>query len=491
MGGSAPSATALWMPGVGPGASTGAPTRPFRFGADGGAAADEALPPGTVVGGRYRIVAELGRGGMGRVYEAVHTSLGTHVAIKVLRPDRQGAEYFGRFRTEAEAATRVGHRAIVRVTDFAGRDEPLAYMAMELLRGESLEQWLSQPRGAGSLREGLGFLAEIARGLHAAHGAGVVHRDLKPANLFLHRAHDGQVQPKILDFGIAKVAASDHTAIATAAGTLLGTPYYLAPERALGRPLDPRADLYSLGIIAYELLTGNVPFVDSSFMGVLAKQVKATPLDPRQAAPERNIPDGVAQLTMQLLAKDPAARPRDAAAVADAIEALLQRDGAAIDAVCTGAREPSSDALATAMIDDIAGRPTAVPGASMSDAATAAIAASPAASMVAAGTVALGSEAMRHDPPPVPAPTTARGVTRALGSGGMRAGAGAPRRGGALRYVAIAAVVAVGAAGVGWTAARMRNSARPEATVAQAPAPARIADASADPIAPTIAPPQP
>jgi eukaryotic-like serine/threonine-protein kinase len=325
-----------------------------------------------VVGDRYRIVRFLGEGGMGRVYEAEHVHLPRRVALKLLRPERHTAENLARFRQEADAASRIGHPAIIDVVDFAQLPDEQVYLVMELLRGESFEAWLSRP---GRLADGLRWLAEIARGLDVAHRAGVVHRDLKPQNLFLHDGPHG-VQPKILDFGIAKLTATSwtmddlagdgsayvrHTRIETQAGTVLGTPYYLAPERVLGKPLRPAADLYGLGVILYEVLTGNVPFVHDSFMGVLAAHVQVEPLDPRQAAPDRPIPDGVALLTMRLLAKDPDARPSSGQQVAQQIEALLICEGPAIDAVQTGPRELSTPDQQTLHLAAQADRPTAAP----------------------------------------------------------------------------------------------------------------------------------
>jgi eukaryotic-like serine/threonine-protein kinase len=325
-----------------------------------------------VVGDRYRIVRFLGEGGMGRVYEAEHVHLPRRVALKLLRPERHTAENLARFRQEADAASRIGHPAIIDVVDFAQLPDEQVYLVMELLRGESFEAWLSRP---GRLADGLRWLAEIARGLDVAHRAGVVHRDLKPQNLFLHDGAHG-VQPKILDFGIAKLTATSwtmddlaadgagyvrHTRIETQAGTVLGTPYYLAPERVLGKPLRPAADLYGLGVILYEVLTGSVPFVHDSFMGVLAAHVQVEPLDPRQAAPDRPIPDGVALLTMRLLAKDPDARPASGQQVAQQLEALLVSEGPAIAAVQTGPRELSTPDQQTLHLAAQADRPTAAP----------------------------------------------------------------------------------------------------------------------------------
>ena len=347
----APSATAAWRP-------SGPKTRPFRFGADVQPDPDPPLEAGAVVGGRYRIVRLIGEGGMGRVYEAEHLQLPRSAALKLLRADRAGGEQLARFRLEAESASKIGHAGIVQIIDFDSTPDGHVYLAMELLRGESLEDWLSR---RGRLAEGLAWLTEFATALDAAHRAGVVHRDVKPANLFVHRKRSGAVQPKVLDFGIAKVSNTDHTRIETQAGTLLGTPYYLAPERALGKPLDPRADLYSLGIILYEMLTGTVPFVDESFMGILAQHCRAPVLDPRQAAPDRPIPDGVAALAMQLLAKDPEQRPGTAAEVASRLAELRTTESAAIDRVQTGPREQSKPDEDTVHLDALADRPTTAP----------------------------------------------------------------------------------------------------------------------------------
>jgi serine/threonine-protein kinase len=359
---SARSATVAWQP-------AGPKTRPFRFGADDRPDTDPPLSGEETVGD-YRIVRLLGEGGMGRVYEATHRATNTPVALKLLRRHRHSAEHFARFRQEAEAASRVGHPGIAEVFAFEHTPEGHVLMAMQLFRGENLEDWLSRP---GRLSEALPWLAEIASALHAAHEVGIVHRDVKPANIFLHRTQAGTVQPKILDFGIAKITTADTTQIETQAGTLLGTPYYLAPERALGKPLDRRADIYSLGVILYEMQTGVVPFVDESFMGILVQHVRQAVLDPRQAAPNRNIPDAVAELTMAMLAKDPQARPPDGAAVAAWIERLCGQHRVALDAVVTGPRETSDPAQNTISLGDIAQRPTTGPDPAFTHARTVAV----------------------------------------------------------------------------------------------------------------------
>lgn len=310
---------------------------------------------------RYHIEALLGEGGMGRVYRARPEGGGPSVAVKVLRRDPASSSYApadrARFRQEAEAAGRVGHPGIIRVFDYQQLPDGEALIAMELLDGESLDVWLAR---SGAWSEGLRILAAVADALHCAHEHGIVHRDVKPQNVFLHGPPGARI-PKILDFGIAKVTASEHTQIETVAGTVLGTPHYLAPERALGRPLDARADLYSLGVILYELLTGRVPFVAATAMEVLARHIREAPLDPRLAAPGSGIPEGLAQLTLALLAKNPADRPATGREVAAALERW-----AADPAVAGRVRPPSAShdpAAATLALDDLAARPTAVPGA--------------------------------------------------------------------------------------------------------------------------------
>jgi serine/threonine-protein kinase len=281
---------------------------------------------------------------MGRVYEAEHVRIGRRVAVKLLRRDQHAApEAVGRFEQEARASSRIGDPGIVEMLDFSTTSDGRVYLVMEFLRGESLEDWLARP---GRLAAVLPALAATARALHAAHRAGVIHRDVKPANVFLVEGGDGALRPKLLDFGIAKLVG-DTAGPQTQAGTVLGTPYYLAPERAMGKPLDPRADLYSLGVILYEVLTGNVPFLGETMMEVLAGHIRQAPLDPRQAAPDRNIPESLAQLALELLAKAPDERPADGETVAARLEQIYGRESAALIDVPTGPRAVARSSDAT------------------------------------------------------------------------------------------------------------------------------------------------
>lgn len=338
-------------------------TRQFRLGATFLPDPEPEATPGSLLGAqeRYRVVRFLGQGGMGRVYEARRERDGHPAAIKVLRTDRAVgnlAELIARFRLEAAAASRVGHRGIVKMLGFEQAPDGQVIVAMELLEGEPFEDWMARE---GTLGEGLGLLAELCDGLHAAHEAGIVHRDIKPANLFLHREADGTIRPTVLDFGLAKVEHPDHTQIETAAGTVLGTPYYLAPERALGKPIDRRADLYSVGVVLYELITGSLPFEAGSFMGVLEGHVRRIPLDPRQAAPERPIPAEASALAMGLLAKDPDARPQTAAEVASTLRALLLAHQAELAQCPTGPRARADSGADTISMLELAAGHTAPP----------------------------------------------------------------------------------------------------------------------------------
>ncbi|MCR9160133.1 MAG: protein kinase domain-containing protein [Nannocystaceae bacterium] len=347
-------------------------TRQFRLGATFVPDPEPQVPEGALLGARerFRVVRLLGQGGMGRVYEARRERDGRPAALKVLRTDRVAGnleELVARFRQEASAASRVGHRGIVEVLGFEKTPDGRVLLAMELLRGQTLEDWMS---AEGTLAEGVGFVAAFCDALHAAHEAGIVHRDIKPDNLYLHEGPEG-LECKVVDFGLAKVDVPDHTQIETAAGTVLGTPYYLAPERALGKPLTRSADLYSMGVVLYELATGVLPFDAKTFMAVLEGHVRRVPLDPRQAAPQRPIPAAMSELIMALLSKDPSQRPRTAAVVASTLRQQLRTEAEGLAACPTGPRATSSPDADTMSMLALASGHTAAPGVSATaDAAT-------------------------------------------------------------------------------------------------------------------------
>lgn len=247
---------------------------------------------------RYQVQELLGRGAMGEVWRALDQVLGRPVAVKLLRAEEPAdAE---RFRMEAQIAARLNHPNVVGMYDFGAHHEQL-YLVMEFVDGWSLAQERSL-RGALAPAEAAAITAQAAAGLSAAHQQGVIHRDVKPANVML--TADRTV--KIADFGIARFA-EDAASTLTATGKILGTADYLAPERALGRSAQPASDVYSLGCVLYELLTGQPPFSGATSLAVVQQHVGATPPPPDRLRPE--IPQPLSDHVLRLLAKDPAHRP--------------------------------------------------------------------------------------------------------------------------------------------------------------------------------------
>jgi eukaryotic-like serine/threonine-protein kinase len=279
-------------------------------------------PASVVLAGRYRLESPVARGGVGEIWRATDLVLGRPVAVKLLRTEyAQHPEVLARFRAEARHAGSVSHPGIAQVYDY-GEDGAAAspYLVMELVDGPSLARVLA----AGPLTpaDAMDVLAQAAAGLQAAHAAGLVHRDVKPGNLLV--GPSGQV--KITDFGIAHAAWS---APITQTGALVGTPAYLAPERIMGGPATPASDLYSLGVVGYQCLTGAVPFAGMPHEVTAAHRHRTLPPLPPA------LPAGVAELVLDLTAKDPAARPASAGEVA-------ARAGRLRDAL---AGRPSADAL--------------------------------------------------------------------------------------------------------------------------------------------------
>ena len=273
-------------------------------------------PTGGMLGGRYQLREQLGAGGYSEVWRGTDVVLARPVAIKLLHLGyAQHAEALTRFRAEAQHAGALSHANIARVYDYGEPDPPYPpFLVMELVDGPSLAGALAS--GPLDPARSLDIVAQTAAGLHAAHLAGLVHRDVKPGNLLL--APGGIV--KITDFGIASAADS---APVTRTGQLVGTPGYLAPERAMGAPATPASDLYSLGIVAYECLSGAPPFTGPALAVALAHRDR--PIPPLPAW----VPADVAALVLELTAKDPAARPRSAGEVAQRTSQLAGRLAAA------------------------------------------------------------------------------------------------------------------------------------------------------------------
>ena len=270
--------------------------------------------------GNYRVSRELGRGGMGMVYAAEHVQLGRPAALKMLLPQLSAdPTIVQRFFNEARAASAIEHPGIVAVYDYGTHTNGGAYIVMELLKGESLQQRLS--RGPMSPSEAASIVAQVAGALAAAHARGIVHRDLKPDNIFLvpNELVAGGIQVKVLDFGIAKLAGEQSGGMKTQTGALIGTPAYMSPEQCMGRSdLDHRTDLYSLGCVFYHMLCGRPPFVSDQGTGmILAAHMRDAAEDPR--AISAGVPAPLAAITMRLLEKDPAKRYQTAAEVRSAL----------------------------------------------------------------------------------------------------------------------------------------------------------------------------
>jgi eukaryotic-like serine/threonine-protein kinase len=232
---------------------------------------------GRMLDGRYRIEAVLGEGAMGIVYRATHSSIEKRVAIKVLRRDiSRNDQIVARFRREAQMASRIGNQHIVDVSDFGELGDGSTYFAMEFLGGRPLGTALTEERF--TLERTLHIGKQLCSALGAAHAAGIVHRDLKPDNVQLIAREQDHDFVKVLDFGIAKVLGASR--VLTQAGQVFGTPHYMSPEQCAGNDVDHRTDIYAVGVILYQLTTGELPFDAANLIGVLHKQLHELPVPP-------------------------------------------------------------------------------------------------------------------------------------------------------------------------------------------------------------------
>ncbi|MCR2794217.1 serine/threonine protein kinase [Microbacterium sp. zg.Y625] len=283
---------------------------------------------GVTFGGRYELDSRIAIGGMGEVWEATDHVIGRTVAIKILKDEYMGDPGFlERFRAEARHAALVNHEGIASVFDY-GEENGSAFLVMELVPGEALSTILER-EGSLPVDKTLDIVAQTSMALQAAHAAGLVHRDIKPGNLLI--TPDGRV--KITDFGIARIA--DQVPL-TATGQVMGTVQYLSPEQASGHPASPATDVYSLGIVAYECLTGKRPFTGESQVAIAMAQINEQP-PPLPST----VPAPVQNLVMAMIAKKPDDRPATASAVARAASALRRGDvaaaAAAVPAIAGGA----------------------------------------------------------------------------------------------------------------------------------------------------------
>jgi len=285
---------------------------------------DDPLVGRTLPGG-YVILDLVGIGGMGRVYRAEQTNLGRTVAVKIIHPHLVGEENAAaRFITEARAASRLNHPNSVGVIDFGKTEDGQLYLVMEFLRGKDLAR-VQYEEGPLSFRRIVSLLRQVLAALSEAHHLGIIHRDLKPENIILEQVRTGGDFVKVVDFGLAKMRIEAVQTNITSPGIVCGTPEYMSPEQGRGDPLDARSDLYAVGVIFYQLLTGRLPFEAESPTQVVLMHITEQPDDPRSVVPERSIPSLLADVCLMALAKDPAHRFANADEFAEALgDALTQ-----------------------------------------------------------------------------------------------------------------------------------------------------------------------
>src|SRR6478609_2961268 len=273
---------------------------------------------GTVLSGRYKLEAKLGSGGMSTVYLANDGTLDRAVAVKVMhREMSEQPDQLERFRQEARAVAKLSHPNVVAVID-AGEDGGHPYIVFEYVEGETLKQRIARV-GALDVQEALAYTIEIARGLTVAHARQMVHRDIKPQNVLI----DAEGRAKLTDFGISRQLEQDGM---TATGRVLGTTDYVAPEQAMGRKVDPRTDIYSLGVVLYEMLVGQVPFAADSQVGVAMKHVNEELPDVQRRRPD--ISAAVALVVERATAKDPAERYQTVGEMIDDLSTALEVEAA-------------------------------------------------------------------------------------------------------------------------------------------------------------------
>jgi serine/threonine-protein kinase len=295
---------------------------------------------GQTVAGRYRILRQIGEGGMGIVYEAEHVVIEKRVGLKVLRDDfSRRPDVVERFRQEARSASKIGHEHIIDISDFGETGSGANFFVMELLDGHDLAEELAR-KGALPARRTIGIVLQCAKALSAAHKKGIVHRDMKPENVFLVKRDGGDDFVKIVDFGIAKMSDIETEGRPgrklTKTGMIFGTPEYMSPEQAGGKKFDHRVDIYSLGVILYELLAGRVPFVGDTFMGILTQHMfdPAPPIT--SLHPRAQVPPELERIVWKALAKNPDDRYPTMDALAIDLELSLAATASAPSAMPVG-----------------------------------------------------------------------------------------------------------------------------------------------------------
>jgi serine/threonine-protein kinase len=298
-------------------------------------------------GGRYRLLRILGQGGLGVVYEAVQEGLGRKVAIKVLREEVSRNEtVLQRFRQEAKSASLIGHENIVDIIEFGETVYGAPYLVMEMLEGEDLAHRLKRERTISMLRI-LTIARQCCRALTVTHEKGIVHRDMKPENIFLVERDEQPDFVKIVDFGIAKMNDLEQPGEPgrklTKTGMIFGTPEYMSPEQAAGKPSDHRVDIYAMGIILFEMITGRVPFVGDSFMAVLTQHLLEPVPQFSLVNPSVQVPPDLEAIVQRALQKHPDHRFQTMNELGDALQAVM--DGTPLKMLAPMPTDPPPAAL--------------------------------------------------------------------------------------------------------------------------------------------------
>jgi serine/threonine protein kinase len=295
---------------------------------------------GRIVAGKYRVTARVARGGMAWIFRAEQLPLGRVVALKLLTPpgDERSRSLEERFLREAATCARLRHPNTVTVHDYGAQEDGTFYMVMEFVEGRTLAQEI-RTRGTLEPVRAVRIVMEILRSLQEAHSAGVVHRDLKPSNVMLVDTAEGE-SIKVLDFGIAKVLEEAETDHITADSHFVGSPGYMSPEQIARKPVDGRADLYAIGVVLFEMLTGKPPFKGKTPVQTLMSHLKEDPPPLDKLCPHP-LPDSLVQLVLRCLAKEPVDRPPSAADLRRRLREVLHDLGADLDVETPAPADPS------------------------------------------------------------------------------------------------------------------------------------------------------
>jgi len=302
-----------------------------------------------ILDGQFQIVQKIGSGGMGSVYKAAQPEMNRMVAIKILHPRLTGRkDLVSRFRREARAMSQLSHPNTVRVFMYGELEDGSLYIVMEMLEGRSLNHAVRRD-GPMPIEKAVPLFAHVCGALQEAHGMGIVHRDLKPENIFLCNQGGLVDFPKVLDFGLAKVTEQQMrpgSLILTQEGMVFGTPEFMSPEQAQGKPLDARSDIYSLAVILFEVLTGKLPFVTQTPMEFIQRHVMEKPRKLVEAAPERYYSPELEAVVARALAKNPDERWQSASEFAQAVaDTLLPPSARSVVSVRPSSITSSFDAL--------------------------------------------------------------------------------------------------------------------------------------------------